>query len=139
MIESTATGRPLGPRLLDLARATGQLSERQVRLVGGVLAELERLEGRKTAILEVLSCLPTEVAANRWQAALAIESGLRRIQGVAGRRITAGHRPPSPLEAALLDLLAQGGPASARKLWAEIRESRQSPPNCPRAVKKTSA
>ncbi|MBK8185731.1 MAG: hypothetical protein IPK63_23680 [Candidatus Competibacteraceae bacterium] len=125
MIESTATGRPLGPRLLDLARATGTLTVRQARLVGGMLVELERLEGRKTALLRAVSCLPTEVAANRWQAALAIESGLRRVQGVAGRRVSAGHREPTPLEVALLDLLAQGGPASARKLWSEIRESRR--------------
>lgn len=124
-IDVLATGRLLGPRLLDLASATGALSQRQIRLVGGMLEEIGRLNARKTALLRAVSCLPAEIATNRWQAAQAIEAGLHRVQGVAGRRIAAGHRPPSPLEAALLAMLAQGGPTCARKLWSEIRESRR--------------
>ena len=40
----------LGPRLEALATATGCLSPRQVRLVGGMLAEIDRLDRRKTAL-----------------------------------------------------------------------------------------
>lgn len=127
MIDVLATGRPLGPRLLDLASATGALSQRQIRLVGGMLVELERLEARHAALELILATLDPDGDQSTWELAQRLECLLHRLQGIAGRRIAAGHREPSPLEAAMLDLLAQGGPTCARKLWEELRESRRRP------------
>ena len=108
--------------LEQLALATGTLTVRQVRLIGGALAEIDRLERRKTAILAAWRLLPDEIAGNRWHAAMALESGLKRIQGVAGRRILAGYRQPTALESALLDMLQCNGPTCREKLYREIRE-----------------
>ena len=125
MTDFLATGRPLRPRLEAIASATGTLTARQVRLVGGMLTELERLTARQTALDAILATLDPDRDQSTWELAQSLECLLRRVQGVAGRRIVAGHRPPSPLEVALIDLLAQGGPTCARKLWVEIRESRR--------------
>lgn len=112
----------LRPQLESLALATGALSPRQLRLVGAALAEIDRLQHRQTAILAAWRLLPVEIASNRWHAAMALETALKRIQGVGMRRILNGHRQPSPLESALLEMLAAGGPTCREKLYRELRE-----------------
>lgn len=116
------TNPPFRPQLEALAMATGALTPAQVRMIGGMLAEVDRLERRKIALQGALRLLPGEIASNRWHAATAMESALKRIQAVAMRRILAGHRPPSPMESALLDMLAAGGPTCKEKLFRELRE-----------------
>jgi hypothetical protein len=112
---------PLRPRLEQLATVTGTLSPRQVRLLGGTLAELDRLDRRQAAILAARDALDPDRRLSTWQCAKALERALRRFDGTPRKRILAGHRPPSRLEIALL-VLVTDGPQCARKLWTEIRE-----------------
>ena len=102
----------LGPRLEALATATGCLSPRQVRLVGGMLAEIDRLDRRKTALAASRDSLDPEGELSRWQCALRLEQALVRFDAVSRRRIESGYRTPTRLEIALLAMLDCGGPTS---------------------------
>lgn len=107
----------LRPQLEWLATATGQLSGRQVRLVGGMLAELSRLDRRRAALEAATAILDPDGVLSK-----ALERALRRFDAVSRRRIEAGYRPPTALESALLALLDCGGPTCREKLYLELRE-----------------
>lgn len=121
MIDALATGRPLGPRLADLATTTGQLTARQVRLVGGMLEELDRLTTRQAALEVARRELARQVGRNSWHLALALESRLKRFEAVGYRRILATARQPTALELAMSELLTTSRVRCARKLWSELR------------------
>lgn len=113
--------QPLGPRLSELASATGTLSKRQCHLIGGMLKELGRLDKRKTALAAAVAHLNPGGELSDHQVSLRLELALKRLSGQPLKRILAGHRLPTMLEIELL-ILASDGPTSARRLWEELRE-----------------
>lgn len=54
------------------------------------------LAARHAAMTAILAALDPDRDQSTWKAAQSLECLLRRVQGVSGRRIVAGHRPPSP-------------------------------------------
>lgn len=112
----------LAPDLFRLATCTGQLTGRQIKMIGGALAEVDRLERRKAALLGAWRLLWPEVAADRWRLAGVLSVRLRRIQCGRRRLILAGHRIADPLERELLELLDCGGPESLERIHDELKE-----------------
>lgn len=112
----------LGPRLSELASATGTLSPRQIRLVGGMLAEIGRLDRRKTALLAARDALDPASELGNWQVALRLELAIKRLKGQPIKRILAGYRQPTEIEKLLIALLACGGPTCQERLNKELRE-----------------
>ena len=87
----------LRPRLEALAGATGALSPKQVRLVGGLLDRIDAEHVRVGAILTVAALLNPDGALSDWQVALRLERALLRFKATARKRIVAG-QPPTPYE-----------------------------------------
>lgn len=110
----------LSPRLLSLATATGQLTAAQVRLIGACLDRLDAMNARRTAMEGAVAILDPGQGLSRWALALALESRLKRFDGLSRRRVLAGYRPATALEIHLLVLL-ESGPRCASKLWEELR------------------
>lgn len=111
----------LRPRLEELAGATGRLSPRQVEMIGGMLAEVDRLERRRTALAGACVILSDGQGLSRWGKAQRLESHLRRFEKVGMKRVLSGAREPTELEVHLL-VLMESGPRCASKLWEEIRD-----------------
>ena len=117
--EST-TSAPLGPRLAALSLATGQLPGPAVRLLGGALAEIDRLTARQVALRRAANILDGGQGASLWESAQRLETALARFRP-AYRRIAAGHRAPHTELETALTVLSRDGPQSARRLWEEMR------------------
>ena len=111
----------LGPRLVALASATGQLTGPQIRMVCGMLERLERLNHRQAALQAACAILDPERELSRWSLAIALETALARFAAVGARRVQSRARPATVLEGNLMVLLS-GGPRSAGKIWEELRD-----------------
>lgn len=90
-------------------------------MVGGMLAELDRMDARRTALEAACAILDAGQGLSRWARACALETALRRFQAVGMKRVISGARLPTPLESALI-VLMESGPRCASKLWEEIRD-----------------
>ena len=112
----------LAPRLLALATATGYLSPGAIKLVGGMLAELDRMNARQAAIFGAWSVLWPEVGSDRWRLALELEREIKRFEVVGYRRVKGGYRAPDSLEKHLTVMLDCGGPRCHEKLYLELKE-----------------
>lgn len=112
----------LGPQLTALASATGQLTGPQLRLVGGLLERLARLDRRQSALCAACRLLDPKRELSRWSLAIALETALARFAAVGARRVQSGARPATVLEQHLMVLLS-GGARSANRLWEEIRDA----------------
>lgn len=111
----------LRPRLIDLATATGLLLPRQIRIVGAMLYEIDRLSARRTALERATAILDAGQGLSRWALAQRLEKALARFAAVGMKRVESGHRPLTELEKHLLVLL-ESGPRCSSKLWLEIRD-----------------
>jgi hypothetical protein len=107
--------------LESLALATGQLTAKQVRLIGDALAEVARMDLRQATLQTARAALDPDGNLSTWQVAIRLESALQRFQGAPLKRVKAGHRRPTALECALLVLLDCGGPQCHEKLYAELK------------------
>lgn len=122
-----------------IVTATGAvLADRLIRLVGGLLqndipatigrrlsAALdcadEKMQ-RKAALAAAVAILDGGQGLCRWALAKRLEDALERFSAAPYRRIKAGYREPSELEAHLMTLIEADGPRCAGKLWEEMRD-----------------
>ncbi len=111
----------LALRLIELASATGSLTARQVTLIGGMLAAIDRLDARRTALERAVAILDGGQGLSRWALAVRLAEALARFQSVALRRVKTGARRPTALERDLQTIL-ESGAQSANRLWEEIRD-----------------
>lgn len=128
MFEATATG-PIGPRLMALASATGQLSPAAVKLIGGMLNRLDVLvdrEAARSAALQVaIAALSAEwagrVKLSTHRMTQLLAAHLNRFESPAYARILAGKREcQDELEFALFALLENPGPRCLSKLTPQV-------------------
>ena len=111
----------LGPQLTALASATGQLTGPQLRLVGGMLERLARLDRRQSALQAAV------VLIRRRDPALALTALARRLSAALLRFERYGRLAPNgwrdrDLEICCAALLAAGGPVGWRRLYDELKK-----------------
>lgn len=111
----------LAPRLIALATATGSLTATQIRLIGGMLDAIDRLDARRTALERACAILDGGQGLSRWCLAQRLADALERFQSVALRRVKAGTRLPTALERDLQTIFETGA-QSANRLWEELRD-----------------
>lgn len=118
----TATGA-LSPRLRELSLATGSLSERSVKLLGGCLAAIADHERRLAALMAAIDYIQAnDPAVGLWAACAQLEADLRRFQ-TAWKRIKSGNRDPRDVyEQSLVVLLEIPGPRCQRRLFEQLTE-----------------
>lgn len=120
----TATGRQLADRLeqyrcrlhnSQIPRCIGQK-------ISSALDAADQQLRRKAALEAILAMLDPTGCQSLWRNAKRIEAAIRRLNGVPLRRIRAGHRTATPLEALLIDLMELPGPQTHEKLFQELRK-----------------
>ncbi len=112
----------LQPSLLKLATSTGLLSERQIRLVGGVLAVIDRDE----SLLALAELMARD---SLWETAGAVADALHHFeQGGAWQRLKRGGRQPkSEMERLLCTVLNVSIGGSQKSIWRVLRGYRDKP------------
>jgi hypothetical protein len=115
----------LAPKLRELATATGMLSARSVRLLGGALAAIEAHEKRLAAVESAIQHLQRDdPSLSLWKCCERLEADLRRFE-TAFKRIQSGNRTlRNGYEECLTTLLRISGPCCQRRLF-ELTATRQ--------------
>lgn len=120
----TTTGQRLADRLQLIGGplAAGEIPRCIGQKISDALDAAEQQLRRKAALEAILAMFDPNGCQSLWQLAKRIEAAIRRLNGVPLRRIQSGHRPATPMEALLMELLELPGARTHEKLFQELRK-----------------
>ena len=127
IVEYLATGPALARRLRMIGgiAETGFLPRCAGKIISDALGKAE-MKLRRLAALEALqTAIDPDALMSTWRVCGLIADAIERFEAAGYRRVSAGYRQPTEVEALLVALIECDGPKTQRKLFAELTEQGQ--------------